>query len=87
MARECGWDKDFIAETFTLAQIIRYYELISNEKLKDLKLTAIAMRQSMTKKEDFVKFLNSLDTDIGVVDEGDTFKKMKSQFPGMVEDK
>lgn len=87
MAYECDWDKDFIADNFTLAQITRYYELIYIEKIKDLKLTAIAMRQSMTKKEDFLKFLKSLDAVIEPADNEEAFKKMKSEFPGMVEDK
>ena len=91
MAKECGWSKDFIAKTFTLAQIQKYYEVIYKEKLQDLKLQTVSMSYATArgfggmKKEDFKKYLDSLD--LKPVDFEKNFKSMKKKFPGMVEEK
>ena len=66
MARECGWDKDFIAERFTVQQINRYYELIQEQKNRDLYMHTVATLNSVgyafgtLKKETFKKFLDML---------------------------
>lgn len=67
MARECGWDKDFIAEKFTEKQLKRYCDLILEEKMKDIQLQTIAISQATgysggnIKAKDFKKFIDSLD--------------------------
>ena len=91
MAKECGWTKDYIADIFTLTQIRRYYEIIYKEKLQDLKLQTISMAYATSrafggmKKDDFKKYLDSLD--LKPVDFEKNFKSMKKKFPGMVEEK
>lgn len=91
MAKECGWSKDFIAENFTLTQIQKYYEVIYKEKLQDLKLQTISMSYATArgfggmKKEDFKKYLDSLD--LKPVDFKKDFKSMQKKFPGMIEEK
>ena len=66
LAKECGWDKDFVAEKFTVQQIIRYAEIIQGQKITDLQLHAIAMVYAVgagmgtIKFEEFHRFLNSL---------------------------
>lgn len=91
MAKECSWGKDFIAENFTLAQIRRYYEVIYKEKLSDLKLQTISMAYATSrafggmKKEDFKKYLDSLD--LKPVDINKNLEEMNVKFPGLVEEK
>lgn len=90
MAKECGWNKDYIAENFTLPQIQKYYEVIYREKLQDIKLQTVSMMYATArafgsiKDGDFKKYLDSLD--LKSVDVNKTLKEMKSKFPGMVEE-
>lgn len=66
MACECGWDKDFIADNFTVEQILRYCELIQKHKLNEIELNAIVSVQTIAtaigsiKYEDFKRFLENL---------------------------
>lgn len=58
LAKHCGWDKDFIAENFTLSQIKIYYEYLNQIEIQDTKRMAIAFRAAQTKDEDFQRFLD-----------------------------
>lgn len=63
LARECGWDKDFIAEHFTLDQIQRYYEVLNETRAIDYELMTISVFHAVAagngnmKIADFNKFL------------------------------
>lgn len=58
LAQKCGWDKDFIAEHFTIGQLKLYFELLNRMELSDTKRMAIAFRVAQCKDEDFQKFLD-----------------------------
>jgi hypothetical protein len=66
LARECGWDKDYIAERLTVPQIRKYYELLSKQKLREIELNAIATLHAVAtafgtmEKKDFIEFLGKL---------------------------
>ncbi len=91
MAKECGWDKDYIAENLTLDQIRRYYDVLYKEKLKDLKLQTVSTMYATArafgslKNEDFKKYLDSLD--LKPVDVNKSLRDANKLFPGLVEDK
>lgn len=58
LAKHCGWDKDFIAERFTLNQLKLYFEYLTEIEIADTKRMAIAFRAAQTTNEDFQEFLN-----------------------------
>ena len=66
MARECGWTKDYIADTLTVEQIKLYYEKIQKQKMEEAKLSAIITVQAVgtafgsIKFENFRKFLDKM---------------------------
>lgn len=66
MACECGWNKDFIVDNLTAEQIKRYCKIIQEQRLRELQLNTIATLKAVAcafgsiKKDDFVKFLDSL---------------------------
>lgn len=66
MAVECGWDFNFIVDNFTLEQVVKYYELINIQKLREVKINMICNTYAMAfangnlKKKDFNNFLESL---------------------------
>lgn len=67
LAVECGWDKDFIAEHFTVEQIARYYELIQKQKIQEIKIRTISMYHAVAyafgsmKKDGLMQFFDMLD--------------------------
>lgn len=75
LAKHCGWDKDFIAEHFTLGQLKIYFEHLVNMEIADTKRMAMAFRAAQTKDEDFAKFMESDDTKN--VDNPETIDEMK----------
>lgn len=66
MAKECGWSHKYIEENFTVEQLVRYYEIITEQKMRELKLKTIANVQAVgyawgsVKKAQFMKFLDNL---------------------------
>jgi hypothetical protein len=69
LARECGWDKDKIADTLTVQQICRYADIIQEQKNRELQVLAVMMVQAVgcafgsIKSEDFSKFIRKLGPD------------------------
>jgi len=67
LARECGWDHNFIADNFTIEQIRTYYEIIQKQKLRDAQLDAISTLYATAtafgsmKNTDFKRFLDKFD--------------------------
>jgi len=66
LACEAGWDKDFIADHFTVEQILKYCELIQRRKLNEIELNAIvnvhviAVAIGSIKYQDFKEFMDKL---------------------------
>lgn len=66
LAKECGWTHEFILSNLTYRQVIRYYESIQLENLKNLRLETLSRGQAVaygmghSKKEEFEKFLDLL---------------------------
>lgn len=67
LARECGWDARYIAETMTMDQVNRYYEIVYRQKLRDLKMQTISTLKAVgyafggVKQKDFMDFVESLE--------------------------
>lgn len=85
LAKECGWDKDFISERFTLKQIERYYEVLNKKNREELREQAVIMSMSMAyatghlKQGAWNKFLNSINPRKKNLDVNKTLRQMKTQ--------
>ena len=67
LAKECGWDHNYIADHFTLQQINKYYERIQLQKMREAQLQgivtmyAVARAFGSIKAGEFKSFLDKLD--------------------------
>lgn len=81
LARECGWDKDFIAEKFTVDQIRRYVEVLNQKRADDYKtqtycfLMASGYAFGSIKDSKFKEFISQFDLKKPKIEE--TLLKMK----------
>ena len=92
LACECGWDHDFILDNITWPQLKKYYELINKRKMRELRISTIAIFNAVAysygsmKKEAFMEFINKMDPPERTKDGTKAFDKLKGAgFP--VEDK
>ncbi len=83
MAKECGWNKDYISDNLTVQQIMKYCEIIQKQKIREVQLDGIVDMYSMAtafgsvKYKDFISFLKGLAKEDINMD--DTLREMKKQ--------
>ena len=82
LAAECGWDKDFIAEKFTINQVKRYVEVLSQRRNRDYEtqtycfLMATGYAFGSVKPKNFNDFISQFANKKPKIE--DTISKMKS---------
>lgn len=82
LARECGWDKDFIAEKFTVDQLKKYVEVLNQQRKKDYEtqtycfLMAVGYAFGSIKAQQFHDFISQFQGKKAKIE--DTISKMKS---------
>ena len=82
MAKECGWDYQWVSSNLTLSQIKRYYETIFEAKKHDFVLSvqgmfyACAAAQGSIKQDKFSEFLSMFEP-YRKVDVNRSIEKMK----------
>lgn len=81
LARDCGWDKDFIGDNLTFDQVKRYVEVLDQRRAQDHKtqtycfFVACATAFGGIKQKEFQEFISQFDSKKPKIDE--TLNRMK----------